>query len=118
MLILVVFACVWLAATRLAAGWSPRPPLLDTVLTMTATNCAIIAMALLWFERQSGLPVALLHGALAGAAMGAVLPSFAALRDRLDSADVPVAFRGAPIVLVTAGLAALALLGFRGLGGQ
>jgi electron transport complex protein RnfA len=54
----------------------------------------------------------LAFGAGAGAGYGLVLLLFAALRDRLETADVPAAFRGAPIALVTAGLLALAFVGF------
>ena len=44
-----------------------------------------------------------------------VLVAFAAMRERLAHADVPLHFRGAPIALVTAGLMALAFMGFTGL---
>jgi Na+-translocating ferredoxin:NAD+ oxidoreductase subunit A len=44
-----------------------------------------------------------------------VLVLFAAMRERLASADVPVVFRGAAIGLITAGLMSLAFLGFTGL---
>jgi Na+-translocating ferredoxin:NAD+ oxidoreductase RnfA subunit len=40
---------------------------------------------------------------------------FAGLRERLEAADVPAPFRGAPIALVTAGLMALAFMGFTGM---
>jgi electron transport complex protein RnfA len=40
---------------------------------------------------------------------------FAGLRERLAAADVPTAFRGAPVALVTAGLMSLAFMGFSGL---
>ena len=52
-----------------------------------------------------------------GAALGfaVVLLAFAALRQRLDSADVPAPFRGAAIQLISAGIAAMCLLGFAGL---
>jgi electron transport complex protein RnfA len=46
------------------------------------------------------------------------LLAFAALRERLETADVPEAFRGAPLALVTAGLMALAFMGFGGLGSR
>jgi electron transport complex protein RnfA len=44
-----------------------------------------------------------------------VLVAFAAARERLAHADVPLNFRGAPIALITAGLMALAFMGFSGL---
>jgi electron transport complex protein RnfA len=53
-----------------------------------------------------------------GAALGftLVLCVFAALRERLEHADVPQPFRGAPITLISAGILSLAFLGFAGLG--
>jgi hypothetical protein len=60
---------------------------------------------------------ALLAAVGVGAAVGfgLVLVLFAALRERLESAEVPSAFKGAPIALVTAGLMALAFAGFTGM---
>ena len=57
---------------------------------------------LIWFDVEQGRP----HGRL-------IL--FSAMRERIALADVPVAFRGAPIGLITAGLMALAFMGFSGL---
>ena len=54
----------------------------------------------------------------AGAGFGLALLLFTTLRERLDTADVPGAFRGAPVALVTAGLMALAFMGFAGLGAR
>jgi electron transport complex protein RnfA len=51
-----------------------------------------------------------------GIGFGLVLLLFAAIRDRLDGADVPAAFRGAPIVLITAAIMALGFMGFAGVG--
>ena len=46
---------------------------------------------------------------------GLVLVLFSAMRERLEAADVPAAWRGAPIALATAGLMSLAFMGFAGL---
>ena len=46
---------------------------------------------------------------------GLVLVLFSAMRERLDSAPVPAAWRGAPIALATAGLMSLAFMGFAGM---
>jgi electron transport complex protein RnfA len=52
-------------------------------------------------------------GAAGGFAL--VLILFAAIRERLDAADVPAPFRGAAIALVTAGMMSLAFMGFAGM---
>jgi electron transport complex protein RnfA len=55
------------------------------------------------------------HGFAAGLGFSLVLVLFAAMRERLAIADVPKAFQGAAIGLVTAGLMSLAFMGFTGL---
>ena len=94
-------------------------PLLHQVLgiflPLVTTNCAVLGVALLNVEGQHGLLESLVYGAGAGAGFGLALLLFAALRERLETSDVPAAFRGAPIALVTAGLMALAFMGFTGL---
>jgi electron transport complex protein RnfA len=89
--------------------------LLGIFLPLITTNCAVLGVALLNVERQHGLLESLLFGASAGAGFGLALLLFTALRERLETADLPAAFRGAPIALLTAGLMALAFMGFAGL---
>jgi electron transport complex protein RnfA len=89
--------------------------LLGIFLPLITTNCAVLGVALLNVERQHGLLESLLFGASAGAGFGLALLLFTALRERLETADMPAAFRGAPIALLTAGLMALAFMGFAGL---
>jgi electron transport complex protein RnfA len=85
---------------------------LGLFLPLATVNCAVLGVMLLNLTRHHGLLESLAFGAGAGAGYGLVLMLFAALRDRLETADVPAAFRGAPIALVTAGLMALAFMGF------
>jgi electron transport complex protein RnfA len=97
-------------------------PLLHQVLglflPLITTNCAVLGVALLNVQGQRGLLESLVYGAGAGAGFGLALLLFAALRERLEACDLPAAFRGAPIALVTAGLMALAFMGFAGLGSR
>jgi electron transport complex protein RnfA len=92
--------------------------LLGVFLPLITTNCAVLGVALLNLDRRHGLLESLVFGASAGAGFGLALLTFAALRERIDSGDVPRPFRGAPIALVTAGLMALAFMGFSGLGAR
>jgi Na+-translocating ferredoxin:NAD+ oxidoreductase subunit A len=92
--------------------------LLGIFLPLITTNCAVLGVALLNADRQHGLLESLVFGAGAGAGFGLALLAFTALRERLETADVPAAFRGAPVALVTAGLMALAFMGFAGLGAR
>jgi electron transport complex protein RnfA len=89
--------------------------LLGVFLPLITTNCAVLGVALLNLERQHGLVESLVFGAAAAAGFGLALLAFAGLRERLETADVPAAFRGTPLALITAGLMALAFMGFGGL---
>ena len=95
-------------------------PLLHQVLgiylPLITTNCAVLGVALLNTQEQHGLVESILFGFGAAAGFSLVLILFAALRERLNSADIPKPFRGASISLVTAGLMSLAFMGFSGLG--
>jgi len=82
-------------------------------LALIATNCTLLGVALPALEHRTGLLGSLVFGASAGLGFGVVLVTFIALHERLDVSEVPRAFRGPPLVLVTAGLMALALAGFR-----
>lgn len=88
---------------------------LGIFLPLITSNCAVLGVALLNIQEGHNLLQSALYGFGAAAGFGIVLVMFAAMRERLAYADVPVHFRGAPIGLVTAGLMALAFMGFSGL---
>ena len=88
---------------------------LGIFLPLITSNCAVLGVALLNVQQQHNLVESALYGFGAAAGFGLVLVLFTAMRERLAHADVPVPFRGASIGLVTAGLMALAFMGFSGL---
>ena len=88
---------------------------LGIYLPLIASNCAVLGVALLNVQARHSLFEAIVYGAGASLGFGVVLILFSAMRERLDTADVPLAWRGAPIALVTAGLMSLAFMGFAGL---
>lgn len=88
---------------------------LGIFLPLITTNCAVLGVALLNVQENHGLVESALYGFGAAAGFTLVLALFATLRERLAAADVPTVFQGAPIGLVTAGLMALAFMGFSGL---
>jgi Na+-translocating ferredoxin:NAD+ oxidoreductase subunit A len=93
-------------------------PLLQRVLglyfPLIASNCAVLGVALLNTTASRSFVAALFYGAGAALGFGLALALFAGLRERLAYADVPVAFRGAPIAFVTAGILSLAFMAFAG----
>jgi len=89
--------------------------ILGIFLPLITSNCAVLGVALLNVQQHHGLVESALYGFGAATGFGIVLVMFSAMRERLAHADVPVHFRGAPIGLITAGLMALAFMGFSGL---
>jgi electron transport complex protein RnfA len=88
---------------------------LGIFLPLITSNCAVLGVALLNVQEQHNLLQSALYGFGAAVGFGLVLVMFSAIRERLAFADVPVPFQGASIGLVTAGLMALAFMGFNGL---
>ena len=93
-------------------------PLLHRVLgiyiPLVAGNCAVLGVALLNSGASRSLVAALFYGAGASLSFGLALALLAAIRERVERADVPAPFRGSPILFITAGLLSLAFLGFAG----
>ena len=94
-------------------------PLLDQVLgifiPLIATNCAVLGVALLNVQQAKGFMQSVFYGFGAAIGFALVLVLFAAVRERLDAADIPRPFRGTAIALMTAGIMSLAFMGFSGM---
>lgn len=94
-------------------------PVLNRVLgvyiPLIATNCAVLGVALLNVQAGNTFVESLFFGFGAAAGFALVLVAFAAARERLEAADIPPAFRGTAIALVTAGMMSLAFMGFTGM---
>ena len=88
---------------------------LGIYLPLITTNCAVLGIPLLNVQERHDFVSSLFFGM--GGALGftLVLVLFAAMRERLEAADVPLPFRGTSIAMVTAGLMSLAFMGFAGL---
>jgi Na+-translocating ferredoxin:NAD+ oxidoreductase subunit A len=93
-------------------------PLLQRMLGLyvpvVATNCAVLGVALINTAASRSFVAALFYGTGAAVGFGLALTLFAALRERVVLADVPIAFRGAPITFITAGILSLAFMAFAG----
>jgi H+/Na+-translocating ferredoxin:NAD+ oxidoreductase subunit A len=76
------------------------------------TNTALLGIALITDMRAATFGAAVLLAIAAAAALALLLLAFAALYERLQQADVPAVFREAPLALITAGIMALAFMGF------
>ncbi|MCC6301750.1 MAG: electron transport complex subunit RsxA [Gammaproteobacteria bacterium] len=88
---------------------------LGIFLPLITTNCAVLGVALLNVKQEYGFLESAFYGFGASVGFSLVLILFASMRERITAGDVPISFRGPPIALVTAGLMALAFMGFTGL---
>ena len=88
---------------------------LGVYLHLITTNCAVLGVALLNLAQAHSFIMSLWFGFGAALGFSLVLVLFSAMRERIAAADVPLAFQGPAIAMVTAGLAALAFMGFAGL---
>jgi len=90
--------------------------MLGLYLPLITSNCIVLGVALLNARAARHFMDAVLGGFGAGLGFALVLWLFSGIRERLAGADVPEAFRGTPIALMTAGIASMAFMGFSGLG--
>ncbi len=88
---------------------------LGVYLPLITTNCAVLGVALLNINKAHNFTESLFYGFGAAVGFSLVLVLFAAMRERLNVADVPEPFQGAAVGMVTAGLMSLAFMGFAGL---
>src|SRR6185503_873009 len=109
--VLIVVPIIDVALRRRGALLTQQP---GFALVM-CTNTALLGIALITLLRAATFAAAVLLAVGAAAALAVLLLAFAALYERLQHADVPVIFREAPLALITAGIMALAFMGFSGL---
>ena len=88
---------------------------LGIYLPLITTNCAVLGVALLNVQEGFDFVHTLVYSFSAGLSFMLAIVLFAGVRERLETADIPKHLQGFPIALVTAGLLALAFLGFSGM---
>lgn len=87
---------------------------LGIYLPLITTNCAVLAVTLLNVQNSYDFIHSVLYGAFAALGFSVAIILFAGIRETISEKDVPESFRGFPIALITAGLMAIAFLGFSG----
>jgi electron transport complex protein RnfA len=88
---------------------------LGIFLPLITTNCAVLGVALINVQEQNSFIESVIYGFGAALGFSLVLILFAAMRERINVADVPLPFKGSAIGLITAGLMSLAFMGLAGL---
>ena len=88
---------------------------LGIYLPLITTNCAVLGVALLNVQNGYNFIESVVYGITGGLGFLLAIYLFATVRERVQFADYPKSFEGFPIALITAGLMALAFMGFSGL---
>ena len=88
---------------------------LGVYLPLITTNCAVLGVVLLNVQSNYNFISSVVYGITGGIGFLVAIVLFASIRERLVFAEYPKSFEGFPIALVTAGLMALAFMGFSGL---
>ena len=113
--ILVIAALVQMVEIMLKKLSPSLYQALGIFLPLITTNCAVLGVALLNVQNDYNFIGSVIYGITGGLGFLLAIVLFASIRERLVFADYPKAFEGFPIALVTAGLMALAFMGFSGL---
>ncbi|MBO7262836.1 MAG: electron transport complex subunit RsxA [Alistipes sp.] len=85
---------------------------LGIFLPLITTNCAVLGVAIIAVQKNFDLLTSVVYSTSIAVGFALALILFAGIRERLDVEDVPQGMRGVPIALITAGLLAMAFMGF------
>ena len=113
--ILVIAALVQLVEMFLQKMVPSLYQALGIYLPLITTNCAVLGVALLNTQNGYNFIESVIYGVTGGIGFTVAICLFASVRERLEYADSPKSFEGFPLALVSAGLVALAFMGFQGL---
>lgn len=113
--ILVIAALVQFVEMLLKKMMPPLYNALGVYLPLITTNCAVLGVALKNVQKDYGILANVVNGFATAVGFTIAIVIMAGIREKTEHNDVPESFRGMPIVLVTAGLMAIAFFGFSGL---
>ena len=113
--ILVIAALVQFVEMFLKKGMPSLYSALGIYLPLITTNCAVLGAVLINTQNNYNFIESVVYGVTGGIGFLIAIVLFASIREKLRFAEYPKAFEGFPIALVTAGLLALAFMGFSGM---
>jgi len=88
---------------------------LGVYLPLITTNCAVLGIALTNVQKNYGIGFSIASGLFTAVGFLIAIVILAGIREKIEYNDIPESFQGMPIVLITAGLMAIAFCGFSGL---
>ena len=113
--ILVIAALVQMVEIILKKVSQPLYQALGIFLPLITTNCAVLGVAILVIKKNYNLLEGVVFGASTAVGFGLALVILAGIREQLELADIPESMKGVPISLITAGILAIAFMGFTGI---
>ena len=113
--ILVIAAIVQVVEMFLKKSVPALYKALGVYLPLITTNCAVLGVVLVNVQKGYNFLLSVVNGAAGGLGFTVAIVLFASVRERVNRADCPACFKGFPIALISAGLLALAFMGFSGL---
>ena len=113
--ILVIAAIVQVVEMFLKKSVPALYKALGVYLPLITTNCAVLGVVLVNVQKGYNFLLSVVNGAVGGLGFTVAIVLFASVRERVNRADCPACFKGFPIALISAGLLALAFMGFSGL---
>ena len=113
--ILVIAAIVQVVVMFLKKSVPALYKALGVYLPLITTNCAVLGVVLVNVQKGYNFLLSVVNGAAGGLGFTVAIVLFASVRERVNRADCPACFKGFPIALISAGLLALAFMGFSGL---
>ena len=113
--ILVIAALVQFVEMFLKKSMPPLYNALGVYLPLITTNCAVLGVALTNVQKSYSILEGLIYGIGTAVGFTVAIVLMAGIREKIEYNDITESFQGTPIVLVTAGLMAIAFFGFSGL---
>ncbi len=113
--ILVIAALVQFVEMFLKKAMPALYEALGVYLPLITTNCAVLGVAITNVQKEYGILKGVVNGFATAAGFTVAIVILAGIREKMEYCDVPKSFQGMPIVLLTAGLMAIAFCGFSGL---
>lgn len=113
--ILVIAALVQLVEIILKKASPALYQALGIFLPLITTNCAILGVAILTIQKEFNLLEGVVFAVSNAIGFGLALAIFAGIREHLELQNIPKGLKGTPIALITAGILAMAFMGFSGL---
>ncbi len=113
--ILVIAALVQFVEMFLKKSVPSLYQALGVYLPLITTNCAVLGIAIKNVQEEMNILESIVNGMFSAVGFALAIIIMAGIREKIEKNDIPESFKGAPIVLIVAGLMSIAFMGLQGL---